>query len=163
MSSSKTNVTLDKILKGVVLNKNNEVDYTADIVVELEKDIPFEYSIVDDEQEEKSFIPFSTAKKAVVISHKNTDGVFRRSVLLLKSSDKSDAVVNVTVNHVLPTPTVYETLGPRGTVLLAQEAKPNDNQSTVWYKNPWILGAILVGVLLLYSMSHKSSGGGVFV
>lgn len=178
MSLTKTNLILDKILKGVVLNKNNEVDYTADIVIELEKDIPFEYAIVENDYEEKNFIPFSTAKKFAYIKHKNTDGIFRKSILLLKTADKSDATVNVTLERILSAPheALSETLGgtgPRGTVLLAQQdagttttsdPKKRETTEVPWYQNPWILGAILVGVLIIVMMRNSNSGSnGVFI
>jgi hypothetical protein len=164
--SSKTNVVIDKILRGVFINKNNEVDYTANIIVELEKDVPFEYAVVDEGTEEQPFVPFSSAKKFVIIKHKNTNGVFRKKILLLKSNDRTDATVSIELDRLIATPAIAETLGPRGTVLLRQgENDAPGQQKKEWYKDPWILGAIVVVVLLVVmvmSGNKKRNNDGYF-
>lgn len=158
--SIKTNVLVDKILKGVTINKNNEIDYSATIVINLEKDVDFEYAIVDEGNEERSFIPFEHAKKFVVINHKNTDGIFRKKTLILKSEEKSDAEISIDIEKLFNTSNPLETVGPRGTVLLNSTA--GNGEKPVWYKNPMILTGIgvLVFVILAIMFSKKKSPAG---
>lgn len=159
--STKTNVLVDKILKGVTINKNNEIDYSATIVITLEKDVDFEYAIVDEGSEERSFIPFEHAKKFTVINYKNTDGILRRKTLILKSEEKSDAEISIDLEKLLTTNNPLETVGARGTVLLNSTAG-NNGEKPVWYKNPMVLAGIgiLVFVILAIMFSKKKSPTG---
>lgn len=166
---SKTNVAVDKILKGITINKNNEVDYIASIVVEMDDDIPFQYAVVDDGMAENTYTPFIDARKYVVIKHKNTNGIFKKKLLLLKSIEKANAEVTIDIERVLQTNNL-ETLGPIGSVLLNNNQNNNhhnkESHGTIqnattpgkeWYKDPMILMGILILVILLVVFMSKKS------
>jgi hypothetical protein len=155
--ADKVNIPVDKVPRGVEINRNGEVNYTADIVISLDSDIEFQYAVVEEGSESAPFIPYSSSKKLIVFKHKNTDGVFRKKILLIKSEEKSQATVSINVERFLSTeqsPSI-EQLGPRGRVLLTSGGVQNEDTAP-WYKNPWVLGAIVVGVLIIV-MSMSSS------
>lgn len=164
--SSKTNIVLDKILKGVLINKHNEINYIATIVVELEKDIQFEYAIVDEGYEDND-LTFTQVKKTLVVTHRNTDDVFKKKLLMLKSSEKVNANISIELEKFYNNDLYHETINSTGKVLLGVEdpaAQPSTGGVTqpgevtpktttkVWYKDPWIIGAIIVGILVLTIM-----------
>lgn len=154
MITTKTNLLIDKIVRGVAVNKNQEIDYTADITVDLDKDIYFEYAIVDEGAIDDPNVNFTQARKRVTLKHVNSDGIYKKKVLLIKSLEKSSSQVTVDVERLIVTSVNsgvgLETLGPRGTVFL-NSAVPADTAQTPWYKNPVII-AVIIGIVLLVAM-----------
>lgn len=161
MITTKTNLLIDKIVRGVAVNKNQEIDYTADITVDLDKDVYFEYAIVDEGAIDDPNVNFLQARKRATLKHVNSDGIYKKKVLLLKSLEKSSSQVTVDVERLIVSPAnaALETLGPRGTVFL-NSAVPADTAQTPWYKNPVII-AVIIGIVLLVAMFaiSKRKGG----
>lgn len=166
----KTNIIVDKILKGVHINKNNDVDFTANILVDLDKDVVFEWAIVD-EGTEDSFIPFQQAKKTLSTKYQNNDGMYKKKMLMLRSPEKSNASIDIGIDRMFnPQDSNFlETLGPRGTVLLNSTADGNSFGSSLvdkwkegtWYKDPIII-SIIVGIVLVlffFIMSRRKRPG----
>lgn len=160
----KINMTIDKLLTGVIINKNNEINYSVNIVVELEKDIPFEYAIVNEGDQDDKFIPFISAKKFAIIKHKNINNKLTKKLLLLKSSEPTNSNITIDIEKIFntdPTETMESDYVPRGKFLLNPSYVENaEDKNVVWYKDPWILGAILVGVLLVFAYFAKSKKSG---
>lgn len=175
--SEKTKVNIDAIPKGVVINSRNEINYTAQIAVDLNRDVNFEYAIVDEDFDENTFIPYTSAKKFVLFKHTNSDGSLKKKLLLLKCPEKCVAEVSIDIVPFLvnsnSTITTYqqqpmlETLGPRGTVLLNSTAA-NGGKDEPWYKNPLILiglflAVILAVIFLMKRNSNNNNRGSIFV
>lgn len=140
---------IDTIVKGVPINKNNEINYTATIVVSLDKNIEFEYNIVDEGSENTE--TFSKAQKIIVIRHKNNNDNFIKKILLLKANEKVSADVNIEIEQVLPDEFFpQEGMGPVGQVLMKNNDIENvESDKPAWYKDPWIVSIIIIGIVLL--------------
>nr|UOX61007.1 MAG: hypothetical protein DiTV3a_F2ORF4 [Diabrotica toursvirus 3a] len=140
-------IIVDSIPTGIIINKNNEVDYNSQIIVELEKDINFEYAIVNEGEDTNAlYIP---SKKFTVIKHSNNNGIYKKKLLLLKSDEKSNASVSIEISKLI----LLETMGPRGTVLLNST---ETNNAEPWYKNPLYLTGIFLIVILIAIFIFKS-------
>lgn len=160
--TTKNNIIVDKIVKGITINKNNEINYTAQIVVELDKDIPLEYAVIDEENEDQ--IQYITAKKFIILKVSNVDGVFKKKLLMLKSSEKANAEITIDMDLIFNTPQFNDTLGPRGTILLNSTADGNNSSSSSnnsnndpWYKNPWIIGGIILILILFFTLRKTTT------
>lgn len=165
----KTNLLLDNIKKGIYINKNKEVDYIARIVIKPESNLPYEYAIIESGEEDNSFIPFTLAKGKINITHKNTDGTYKKKVLLLRSEDHVDVEVDIDVERYYNYHgELLETLGPRGQVLLNASAETATASTDVkpkkiWYKDPWVIGGgvlalFLIIVFVMATRKPKNSG-----
>lgn len=151
-----TSITLDKIVKGVPINNNQEVDYTAAITVHCDKDVTFEYAIVDDNYGDANAI-FNQARKYITLRHVNSDGIYRKKVLLLKSLDTVTADVSIDLDLMYSANNVnYETLGPRAQVMLSGAENGATETGKPWYENTTTLVIVVILVILfLYIVSSS--------
>lgn len=170
--TNKTNLRLDNIKKGIFINRNKEVDYIANIIIQSDTNTPYEYAIIESGEEDSTFIPFTLGKGTLAITHKNTDGVHKKMVLLLKSEEPIDVEVKIDIERYYNyNGDGLETLGPRGQVLLnsssgtsvSTERQSNPAVKKIWYKDPWIIGGavlvlILIVIFMMASRKQKNSG-----
>lgn len=175
--TNKTSLRLDNIRKGIYINKEKEVDFLANIIIQSETTIPYEYVIIESGDEDNSFLPFTLCKGTTAITHKNTDGIHKKMVLLLKSEEPIDVEVKIDVERYYNLHgDGLETLGPRGQVLLnssdgkaaaSTESQENKPVKKIWYKDPWIIGGIVLALILIVifimaSRKSKSNSGTLF-
>lgn len=159
MSGVKNSIVLDKFNKGILINKNREIDYTTNIIVECDKDSQFEYAIVDESNLDDNFIPYVTAKKYAIIKHANTDGIYKKKLLMLRSQDRCNASVTINIDSLMSAHNTLETLGPRGTVLLSTVDTPGTEKKP-WYKEPTNIAIILMVVAFIAFMLMSNSRSG---
>lgn len=164
--STKSNIQVGKVVKGVPINSNHEVNYTAKISVVLDKDVNFEYSIEDEGFNSANAI-FTGARKDTVISFSNTDGYYKKKLLLIRSDEPANANVTIQVEKCFNCPSSLECMGPRAQVLLSG-ATGGVNNGDPWYKDPWIIGIIAIIVLAIFLFfsnknKNKNPTGSIFV
>ena len=154
--STKSNMQVGNVLKGVPINSQHEVNYTAKISVVLDKDINFEYSI-EDEGFNNANVIFNSARKDTVINFSNTDGYYRKKLLLIRSDEPANANVTIQVEKCFRCSSSLESMGPRGQVLLSGATTNNTNNSNndPWYKDPWVIAIIAVIVLVFYMLMSR--------
>ncbi|CCA61381.1 hypothetical protein AV955_gp024 [Diadromus pulchellus ascovirus 4a] len=167
--TTKNSIVLDHILKGMVINKNGEVDYRAEIDIVTKDNVEFQYAIVDEGYESSPSQTFSTVRKSANVQHTNSDGVYKKKVLLLKSPVKTEAEVSIKLVNNTP---YREEFGPVGQVnlLMPRQQQPTNSaplsvvprveqaeETTPWYKNPWIIGGIVLAVLLLVMLMANNN------
>lgn len=170
--TNKTNLHLDNITKGININKNKEVDYIARIIIKPDSSVTYEYAIIESGEEDNSFIPYTSAKGKINITHKNTDGIHKKMVLLLKSEDRVNVEVDIDVERYYNYHgDLLETLGPRGQVLLnasteTAAASTSANPKKIWYKDPWVIGGGVLALFLIFilfmAMRKPKNSGSLF-
>lgn len=160
---TKETIVIDTILKGVVLNKNNEIDYVSNIQIELDKDVYFEYAIVNEGNEFSAV--FTSAKKIANFSFKNIDGISQKKMVVLKSSEKCHALITVETDRIFtnvdPSLVTRETLGPTGKVMMREE----DQQVPFYQKSEVLILGLVISVALgmWYFSSRKKSSNLTFL
>lgn len=162
--STKSNIQVGKVLKGVPINSQHEVNYSAKIEVDLDKDVNFEYSI-EDEGFNNANVIFTSARKKTVITFSNTDGYYRKKILLVRSDEPVNASITIQVEKCFHCADPLESMGPRAQVLLSGAPSAGANNDP-WYKDPWVIGIIAVIVLvvfLLMSKRNNNAQGSIFL
>lgn len=137
-------LVLDNILKGIVINKQGEVDYTAIIEIMLDSDVDFYYAVTEDGNETSDSVVFTPMKKSATLKVSNTDGIYRKRILVLKADQRVSANVKINMERMVTVESpIIEELGPVGKVLISG----NEETTTPWYKNPWLLGGLVVTII----------------
>ena len=140
--TTQSNVSIDNILKGVNIN-NDEINYIAIIEINFENDVVFEYAVIDEDlntSPSNIFIPFTDAKKNVKFEYRNTNNIYTKKLLVLKTKDgsKSKADINIKLTPLnyseLHTSMAGGEIGrfhmrPTSTLLAAESDTPGTNNA----------------------------------
>lgn len=176
------NVTIDKIANGLYIN-NNETNFESNIYINLEKDIGFQYAIVN-ENEQDNPISFTYAIKSANINYKNTDGIYNRKLLLLKTDEGKTLArikIHTSVSYLpesMATSRVdlnksvsinrYQNQNKSFLNATGDNNNPKDEVEEDWYKKPINIGIMILIVLIVAILFFKNknnnteTGGAIF-